>query len=48
MKPAWLRILPLAAIAAVGYSGVASSQTMRPHVRDLRRWLVSLHARIEG
>ena len=28
MKPAWLRILPLAAIAAVGYSGVASSQTM--------------------
>jgi putative spermidine/putrescine transport system substrate-binding protein len=28
MKPTWLRILPLAAIAAVGYSGVASSQTM--------------------
>jgi putative spermidine/putrescine transport system substrate-binding protein len=28
MKPTWLRILPLAAIAALGYSGAASSQTM--------------------
>jgi putative spermidine/putrescine transport system substrate-binding protein len=28
MKPAWLRILPLAAVAAVGFSGVAMSQSM--------------------
>src|SRR6516165_203698 len=36
MKPAWLRILPLAAIAAVGYSGVASSQTMNQLVASAK------------
>ncbi len=28
MKPNWLRIMPLAAVAAMGFSGVALSQTM--------------------
>ena len=28
MKPTWLRVLPFAAVAAVGWSSVASSQSM--------------------
>src|SRR5215813_2751856 len=37
MKPTWLRILPLAAIAAVGYSSVAFSQTMEQLIAGAKK-----------